>query len=47
VTAPQVELGGQPQLYDQANLDIAVAADGVWTSSFSENLVRRLDVDTS
>jgi len=41
VQAKQV-LGSQPQLYDQANLDVAVAPDGVWTSSFSENLVRRV-----
>ena len=31
----------------KAKLDIAVAADGVWTSSFGENLVRRVDVDAS
>jgi streptogramin lyase len=37
-------LGEQPQLYDQANDDVAVAPDGVWVSSFAEGLVRRVDV---
>jgi streptogramin lyase len=42
VRAKQV-LGGQAQLYDQANLDVAAAADGVWVSSFAENLIRHVD----
>jgi hypothetical protein len=40
-------LGQQPPLYDQANLDVAVGPDGVWTSSFAENLVRRVDVPSA
>jgi streptogramin lyase len=42
VRAKQV-LGAQAQLYDQANLDVAAAADEVWVSSFAENLIRRVD----
>ena len=34
--------GTLPQLYDQANLDVAVTADAVWVSSFTENAVHRL-----
>ena len=36
------ELGRLPQLYDSANLDVAVAPDAVWVSSYAENLVRRI-----
>ena len=35
-------IGTQPQLYDQANLDVAVSTDAVWVSSFAENAVHRL-----
>lgn len=40
-------LAEQPQLYDQANLDVAVAPDGAWVSSFAESLLRRVDVSAS
>jgi streptogramin lyase len=35
-------LGVLPQLYDQANLAVAVTADATWVSSFSADAVHRL-----
>jgi streptogramin lyase len=35
-------IGTQPQLYDKADLDVAVSTDAVWVSSFAENAVHRL-----
>ena len=37
-------LGRQAQLYDQANLDIALGDHVAWVTSFSENLVYRVTV---
>ena len=41
VVSQQV-LGTVPQLYDQANLAVAVTADATWVSSFSADAVHRL-----
>ncbi|HEU5001065.1 MAG TPA: hypothetical protein VFT68_19165 [Lapillicoccus sp.] len=38
----QQALGTLPQLYDQANLAVAVTADATWVSSFSADAVHRL-----
>ena len=35
-------LGQLPQLFDAANLAVAVTPDPVWVSSFSDNTVHRL-----
>ncbi|MDQ6642375.1 MAG: hypothetical protein M3Y66_07770 [Actinomycetota bacterium] len=37
-----VRLGTGPQLYDRANLDLAVSGDKAWVSSFLENVVHRV-----
>ncbi|MEP6816283.1 MAG: hypothetical protein ABI873_12110 [Marmoricola sp.] len=38
----KTRLGKEPQLYDRANLDLAVVGDVAWVSSFRENVVHRI-----
>ena len=37
-------LGAESALYDKANLDLAVAGDEVWVSSFDADLVHHVPV---